>query len=77
MRMRGLRSPAPPLATCNFDPALQNCGVRRGKKAVLTNCRILVVEDEPLIAMDLVAILAEEHGKIVASARSVAHALEL
>ena len=44
---------------------------------MLTNCRILVVEDESLIAHDLVAILELEHGKIVGLVQTVAETLQL
>jgi CheY-like chemotaxis protein len=48
-----------------------------GAKAVLTNCRILVVEDETMIALDLVAILEREHGRILGLVQTVAEALQL
>ena len=48
-----------------------------GANAVLTNCRILVVEDETLIALELVTILEDEHGSIVGLVQTVADALRL
>ena len=44
---------------------------------MLTNCHILVVEDEALIALELVSILEDEHADIVGRAETVAAAQEL
>jgi CheY-like chemotaxis protein len=43
--------------------------------AVLENCRILIVEDEPVVALELASILEEERAKVVGVADSVASAL--
>jgi len=44
---------------------------------VLTNCHILVVEDEAFIALELVSILEDERAEIVGMAQSVEAAQEL
>jgi CheY-like chemotaxis protein len=43
---------------------------------VLKNCRILIVEDEPVLALELVSILEDEGAIVVAVAQSVASALD-
>lgn len=43
---------------------------------MLNGARILIVEDEPLIAMDLAFVIEDAEGVIAASARSVKAALE-
>jgi len=43
---------------------------------VLKNCRILIVEDEPVLALELVSILEDEGAIVVEVAPSVATALD-
>jgi two-component SAPR family response regulator len=43
----------------------------------LAGCRILVVEDDPLIAMSLDCTLSEAGAEIIGPAHNVAHALQL
>lgn len=44
--------------------------------ALLANCRILIVEDEAVIALELAAILEDEGAEIVGIAQSVTSALK-
>jgi CheY-like chemotaxis protein len=43
---------------------------------MLNSARILIVEDEPLIAMDLAHVIEEAEGVVAASVRSIKAALE-
>ncbi len=43
---------------------------------MLKNCRIMIVEDEPVLALELVSILEDEGAIVVAVAQCVASALD-
>ncbi len=66
-----LEGSAPPAPQSNGDALRENPAHATGR------CRVLVVEDEPLIAMDIARTLSEAGYNVIGPANSVAQALAL
>ena len=65
----------PPLRAVKLDAALPDAGAEQQRSGSIKGKRILVVEDEPLIAMDLVGILEQAEIEPIGPAGSTADAL--
>lgn len=48
-----------------------------GNRSLLSNVLVLVVEDEPFIALDVALAIEDAHGEVAGPAASVAEALDL
>jgi PAS domain S-box-containing protein len=75
-----LSEDAPPAADVGIgaDTVSHSLGAPVAPKPdVLSGARILVVEDEPMVALELVALLEDKGARVVGPAGSLEHALEL
>jgi CheY-like chemotaxis protein len=71
--------PTKPSSAQLIDSTLKESALKRTdeRPLILAGCRLLVIEDEPLVALDLVAGLEEAGAEIVGSAGTVEEALQL
>jgi signal transduction histidine kinase/DNA-binding response OmpR family regulator len=72
-------TPTKPSSAQLIDSTLKESALKRSdeRPLILAGCRLLVIEDEPLVALDLVAGLEEAGAEIVGSAGTVEEALQL